>query len=119
MQFSRKKCFFFVHIRKCTHNSNCSYKLSHTLSDSAHPNINFLISKQNEAPKIDPKMVFPFLDMLCLLNKQKKLYSQINRQINTSSAMNCIYFLPCFFLIPMIYRTRFHVWYIPGSNIYV
>ena len=33
-QFSRKKCcFFFVHVRKCSHTSNCTRKLSHTLSD--------------------------------------------------------------------------------------
>ena len=34
VQFSRKKCFFFVHMRKCSHTSNCSQKLSHTFSDS-------------------------------------------------------------------------------------
>ena len=48
----------------------------------SHPNINFLISKQNKAPKVDPKMqrlVLPFLDMFCLLHKQAKLYSHINR----------------------------------------
>ena len=61
-----------------------------------HPNINFLISKQNKTPNIDPKMlnrlVLPFLDMSCLLHKQ----SFIINQINTSTAMNCIYSLPCF-----------------------
>ena len=34
VHFSRKKCFFFVHMRTCTHTSNCSQKLSHSLSDS-------------------------------------------------------------------------------------
>ena len=32
VQLSRKKCFFFVHIRKCPHTSNYTWKLSHTLS---------------------------------------------------------------------------------------
>ena len=42
------------------------------------------------------RLVLPFLPMFCLLHKQTKLYSQTKRQKNTSTAMNCIYFLPCF-----------------------
>ena len=48
-----------------------------------HPNINFLVSKQNKTPKIDPKilnrLVLSFLHMYCLLHKQTELNNQINR----------------------------------------
>ena len=47
----------------------------------SHPNINFLVSKLNKASKIDPKMLKQkaAIDMFCLLHKEAKLYSQINR----------------------------------------
>ena len=46
----------------------------------SHPNINFLISKQKLIQKYwSNRLVLPFLDMFCLLHKQTKLYSQINR----------------------------------------
>ena len=86
-------------MRKCTHASICSQKLFRIV---LHTNINFLISKQNRRPKIDPKMLkqyagTAFLDISCLLHKHKELYNQINKRLmNTSTAMNCIYSLPCF-----------------------
>ena len=52
-----EKVLFFVHMRKCNHTPNCTCKLSHTLSDGFTSNINFLISKQNKTPNIDPKML--------------------------------------------------------------
>ena len=48
-----KKCFFFVHMRKCTHTLNCTWKLSHTLSAG----FTSLINKQNKTLKIDPKIL--------------------------------------------------------------
>ena len=32
-QSSRKKCSFFVYMRKCSHTSNCTWKFPHTSSD--------------------------------------------------------------------------------------
>ena len=48
-----------------------------------HPNVNFLISKQNKTPKIDPKMLKQQAGIAILRHvlsfTQTELYNQINR----------------------------------------
>ena len=69
------------------------------------PNINFLISKQNKTPKIDPKMVkqqagiATFRHTLSFTQTNRGLelnINTVNRYINTSTSINCIYSLACF-----------------------
>ena len=69
------------------------------------PNINFLISKQNKIPKIDPKMVkqqagiATFRHTLSFTQTNRGLelnINTVNRYINTSTSINCIYSLACF-----------------------
>ena len=66
----------------------------------SHSNINFLVSKQSKALKIDAKMLKQkagtaiLRHVLSFTQTNKALES--NKQINTSTAMNSIYFLPCF-----------------------
>ena len=42
----------------------------------------------------------------------------VNRHINTSTSINCIYSLACFYFYAKIYWIIFHVWYVLRSNIY-
>ena len=64
-----------------------------------HPNINFVISKQKNTPKIDPIMlkqqagIAILKHVLSFTQTNRALWS--NKQMNTSTAMNCIYSLPC------------------------
>ena len=69
------------------------------------PNINFLISKQNKTPKIDPKMlkqqagIATFRHTLSFTQTNRGLelnINTVNRYINTSTSINCIYSLACF-----------------------
>ena len=66
------------------------------------PNNNFLISKQTRHQKLIQKcwrsrLVLLFFEMPCFLYKQTELsINTLNRQINTSTGMNCIYSLVCF-----------------------
>ena len=68
-------------------------------------NINFLISKQNKTSKIDPKMLkqqagnatFRHILSFTQTNRALKLnINTVNRYINTSTSINCIYSLACF-----------------------
>ena len=68
-------------------------------------NINFLISKQNKKPKIDPKMVkqqagiVTFRHTLSFTQTNRDLelnINTVNRYINTSTSFKCIYSLACF-----------------------
>ena len=52
-----KKCFFFVHMRKCSYTLNCTWKFSPALSEGFTSYCSSLISRQNKSPKIDPKML--------------------------------------------------------------
>ena len=69
-----------------------------------HPNINFLISKQNKTPKIDPKIlkktgIATFRHTLLFTQTNRVLelnVNNVNRYINTSTYINCIYSLACF-----------------------
>ena len=60
-------------------------------------NIKFLISKLNKTSKIGPKMQWAGIAILThaiLLHKQtNNFYNQIS---TTSTAMDCIYSMPCF-----------------------
>ena len=67
--------------------------------------INFLISKQNKTPTIDPKMVkqqagiATFRHTLSFTQTNRGLelnINTVNRYINTSTSINCIYSLACF-----------------------
>ena len=69
------------------------------------PNINFLISKQNKTPKIDPKMlkqqagIVTFRHTLFFTQTSRALELNINtanRYTNTNISINCIYSLACF-----------------------
>ena len=69
------------------------------------PNINFLISKQNKTPNIDPKMVkqqagiATFRHTLSFTQTSRVLelkINTVNRYINTSTSINSIYSLACF-----------------------
>ena len=70
------------------------------------PNINSLISKQNKTPKIDPKMlkqqagIATFRHTLSFAKTNRGLelnINTVNRYINTSFSINCIYFLAFFY----------------------
>ena len=69
------------------------------------PNNNFLISKQNKTLNIDPKMVkqqagiATFRHTLSFTQTNRGLelnINTVNRYINTSTSINCIYSLACF-----------------------
>ena len=69
------------------------------------PHINFLVSKQNKTPKIDPKMVkqqagiATFRNTLSFTQTNRALelnINPVNRYINTSTSINCIYSLASF-----------------------
>ena len=69
------------------------------------PNINFSIGKQNKTPKIDPKMVkqqvgiATFRHALSFTQTNRALelnINTVNRYINTSISIKCIYSLACF-----------------------
>ena len=91
------------------------------------PNIDFLISKpKKKTTKIDPKMmkleagIDTFSHTLSFTQNNRALELNINavsRYINISTLINCIYSLSCFCFDTNI-LTGFHVWYVPGSNIY-
>ena len=68
-------------------------------------NINFLISKQNKTPKIDPKVlkqqagIATCRHTLSFTQTNRALelnINTVNRYINTSTSINCIYSLACF-----------------------
>ena len=71
-------------------------------------NINYLISKQKNSLRIDPNMFqkvffykkdkkfFKSLRQKSLLHKQSFVVKYVNRYINTSTAINCIYSLVYF-----------------------
>ena len=69
------------------------------------PNINFLISKQYKTPKIDPKMlqqqagIATFRYTLSFTQTSRALElneNTVDRYINTSTSINCIFSLACF-----------------------
>ena len=69
------------------------------------PNINFLTSKQNKTPNIDPKMrkqqagIATFRHTLSFTQANRALelnINTVNRYLNTSTSINCIYSLACF-----------------------
>ena len=94
------------------------------------PNINFLISKQNKTPKIDPKMVkqqagiATFRHTLSFTQTNRALelnINTVNRYINTSKIpllLSTAFILWLASVLIQIYLTNFHVWYVPGSNMY-
>ena len=57
VQFSRKKCFFFANMRKCITLQTAHRNFLILCQTVLHPNITFLISKQNKRPKIYPKIL--------------------------------------------------------------
>ena len=75
--FKKNWRFFFDHMRRCPHTLNRTWKISQTFSDDFIPFINFLPSKKKRTPKIGSSLKFLFLDMSCLLHKQKGLHNQI------------------------------------------